>query len=252
MTFNELPGKKDADYLGMATIKIGELLFTSLMLFFRNWKLKLGLICLVYLPKGLAGQDYQINQIIPYLSQDSLKADVLVENIFQEKILRTLLAGIPLDIELKLSLMNQRQETVSQREFNCKVSYDVWEEHFWLFDYWNNTIDFSELVELQNWSRTIANLGLVHQDLLSTQIRYMIRAEMRIQVLGAQESQQLKWWIENSDQTEEELASRERSTGFKLNLNQLVQMFFSREETEETYIVKQTSDYFTLPELKFQ
>jgi hypothetical protein len=70
--------------------------------------------------------------------------------------------------------------------------------------------------------------------------------------LGTQESQQLKWWIENSDQTEEELASRERSTGFKLNINQLVQMFFSREETEETYMVKKTSDYFTLSELKFQ
>jgi hypothetical protein len=222
------------------------------MRFFKNWRLHIGLICLLFLPLHLAGQDYQITQIIPYLSQDSLKADILLENVFQEKILQTLLTGISLDIELKLLLMDHEQNEVVQNRFNCRVSYDVWEEHFWLVDYQKNTIDFRTLEDLQTWSKTITDLSLVNQNLLSSQNRYMINAEMSIRILGARESQQLKWWIENSDQTEEDLASRERSTGFKLNLNQLVQMFFSREKADETYINRHSSGYFTLSELKFQ
>jgi len=222
------------------------------MRLFKYLRLYIGFICLFLLPVHLLGQDYQITQIIPYLSEDSLKVDLLVKNVFQEKILQTLLAGIPLDIGIKLSLFNQKEKEVSQRGFNCKVSYDVWEEHFWLFDYQQKTIDFSELEDLQKWSKTVNNLGLVSQGILLPQDRYMINVEMRILVLGAQENQQLKWWIENSDQTEEDLASRERSTGFRLNLNQLVQMFFSQEKDDEIYINRQSSGYFTLSELKFQ
>jgi hypothetical protein len=177
---------------------------------------------------------------------------MIVENTFQEKILQTLLAGIPLDIEIRLSLFNQEQKELTQRGFNCRISYDVWEEHFWLLDYQQNTIDFSELEDLQKWSKTVNNLGLAGQNFLLPQDRYMINVEMRILVLGARENQQLKWWIENSDQTEEDLASRERSTGFRLNLNQLVQMFFSQEKADEIYINQQSSGYFTLSELKFQ
>ena len=207
---------------------------------------------MLFLPALLPGQDCQITQVIPYLSEDSLKVDMIVENMFQKKILQTLLAGIPLDIELNLSLLDQEQKELSQRGYNCKVSYDVWEEHFWLFDYQQNTIDFRELEDLQNWSKTIGDLSLVNQNLFSSPNRYMIKAEMRILAIGIRENQQLKWWIENSDQTEEDLASRERSTGFKLNLNQLVQMFFSREKADETYIIHQSSGYFTLSDLKFQ
>ena len=144
----------------------------------------------------LLGQDYQITQIIPYLSEDSLKVDLIVENTFQEKILQTLLAGIPLDIGIKLSLLNQEQKEVTQRGFNCRVSYDVWEEHFWLLDYNQNTLDFTELAELQKWSKTVDNLGLMSQNFLLPQDRYMINVEMRILVLGARENQQLKWWIQ--------------------------------------------------------
>jgi len=218
---------------------------------FKNLRLKISFIWLLFVPVHLVGQDYQITQIIPYLSEDSLKVDLIGENIFQKKILQTLLAGIPLDIEIRLSLLDQEKRKLSQRKFNCKVSYDVWEEHFWLLDFHQKTIDFSELADLQNWSRTINSLGIVKQNFLSTQVRYMTEVEMRIVILGRKENQQLKWWIENSDQTEEDLASRERSTGFKLNLNQLVQMFFSREKTDETFVFNHSSGYFKISELKF-
>ena len=153
---------------------------------------------------------------------------------------------------MKVILLDQEQQEVSQRRFNCKVTYDVWEEHFWLQDYHQNTIDFNVLEDLQTWSKTVNNLGLVSQNFLLPQNRYIINVEMRILVLGAQENQQLKWWIENSDQTEEDVASRERSTGFRLNLNQLVQMFFSQEKSDETFVMTHSSGYFTLSELKFQ
>lgn len=222
------------------------------MRFFKNLYIHIGLICLFFVPIHILGQGYQITQVIPYLAEDSLKVDLSVENIFQEKILQTLLAGIPLDIGIKLRLLDQEQNEVSQRGFNCKVTYDVWEEHFWLHDYQQNTINFNELEALQTWSKTINNLGLVSQNILLLQDRYIINVEMRIVVLGALENQQLKWWIENSDQTEEDVASRERSTGFRLNLNQLVQMFFSQEKSDETFVITQSSGFFTLSELKFQ
>jgi len=190
-------------------------------------------------------------QIIPYLSDDSLKVDVTLENILQDDILKTLLAGIPLDLKIQGSLLNEEQQMITQKVFSSKVSYDVWEEHFWIMDFHEKLLDYDNLDEVLKWINTIYALALSEQNLLSPRNAYTIHIKLQIFILGKQESQQLKWWIENSDQTEEDLASRERSTGFRLNLNQLVQMFFSREKAEDKYEISKISSSFTLSDLKF-
>ena len=209
------------------------------------------LFWLCLLPIHIFGQDYRITQIIPYLSDDSLKVDVVVENILQDDILKTLLAGIPLELKINGSLLNKTQQTVFQKLFHSRVSYDVWEEHFWIMDFQQKIMDFEDLAAVQQWINTIHGLVLTDQSVLVPQTAYTIHVQLEIFILGKNENQQLKWWIENSDQTEEDLASRERSTGFRLNLNQLVQMFFSREKVEDKFELSKTSPTFTLSDLQF-
>ena len=42
----------------------------------------------------LVGQDYRINNVLPYLKNDSIKIDLSVQNLFEGEIRKTLLTGI--------------------------------------------------------------------------------------------------------------------------------------------------------------
>ncbi|UCF64587.1 MAG: DUF4390 domain-containing protein, partial [bacterium] len=159
----------------------------------------IGIVCLSIVPPQINAQDYRIAQIIPYLSDDFLKVDVTLDNILQDDILKTLLAGIPLDFKIQVSLLDDGQHTISRRVFNSKVSYDVWEEHFWILGFNEKLLDFDNLERVKNWVSTNHTLAFVEQNSLTPQNTYTVHITLQIIILGKQESQQLKWWIENSD-----------------------------------------------------
>jgi len=214
-----------------------------------NRLLWMGLSFLIVLP--LWGQDYRINTILPYLKNDSLMVDIAVLNFPEGKIRKTLLAGIPLDIDLSLILLNSPQRKIAEKVYDGKILYDVWEEHFQVKGLGEANPGFSSLEQLQDWFGNLCCLTLTSFDQMKTGEFYRVKAELKVVILGKKQSQELTSWLQKSDQTEEDIATEDRSTGFRLNLNQLIQLFFSGEGKQEMFRASVLSAKFTVADLNY-
>lgn len=204
------------------------------------------------LPLFIWGQEVQVDQVLPYLSDDSLKVDIAVSDLLEDQILKTLLAGLPLQIEIDLVLRNQAQKELARKRYFTRLSYDVWEEKFWVMDFRGKIQEFNDLDTVKRWTRSLSRFSLVPRGKLKENQLYQVNAALTVILSGEKQEEQLKWWLSNSDPTEEDMASEERSTGFRLNLNQLVRMIFSSEEEPQKYSGTGISEKFNLSDLKFQ
>lgn len=208
-----------------------------------------GLI-LVYLLPGHP-QDYRITTVLPYLHDDSLAVAVTLKNFPEGKIRKTLLAGIPLDLGLSLSLLNSAQQAVDVRNYTGKILYDVWEEHFQIKGLGKNNPGFNSLDQLEKWFADLSDLTLIPASRIKDDEFYQVKVHMNVVILGKKQGQELSSWLRKSDQTEEDIGTEERSTGFRLNLNQLIQIFFSGEDKQEIFQATALSAKFSLKDLTY-
>jgi len=204
---------------------------------------------LLVFPAILPAQSFQLSGILPYAAEDSLKVDFSLQQLWEGKIAKSLLAGIPLDIQLDMILLNPENEVISQRSYLGEVVYDVWEEKFALLNLGIFPSHCNSIADLRSWFEQIEGLGLNPLKSLVPDVSYQLRIDFSVLILNKKQNQELKRWMQSADQTEEEFASRERSTGFRLNINQLVQLFFSGDEEPEKFQVSGSSAPFTLMDL---
>jgi hypothetical protein len=204
------------------------------------------------LPQLLWGQAFQVEQVLPYLSDDSLKADIVVSDLLEDQILKTLLSGLPLQIEIDLMLRSQAQNDLVSKRYFSRLSYDVWEEKFWVMDFRGNIQEFDDLDNVKRWARNLSQLSILSRETLEENQLYQVDVTLTVVLSGEKQEEQLKWWLGNSNPTEEDIASEERSTGFRLNLNQLVRMIFSSDEEPQKYSANGISEKFNLSDLTFQ
>jgi len=218
----------------------------------RLYKIQLVVIVLFFLQTNpLPGQDYQINNVLPYLINDSIKIDLSVQNFLEGEIRKTLLTGIPITIEFQFHLKDENQALVTSCSRNCKLGYDVWEEYFQLLCLDENEKSFRELQEVATWFGQIEGIHLAPVEMLSKDKKYYIQVKVYVTLMSGKQSEQIKWWIQNSELTEEDKTSQERSTGFRLNLNKLVQLFFTRGEKSRQYVISGSSGIFSIADLQF-
>jgi hypothetical protein len=177
--------------------------------------------------------------------------DLSMEDVFQGEIRRTLLAGIPVLVKFSFQLQEKGEMVVLTKSNDGRIIYDVWEESFRLFGIGIQEKNFKELSELQSWFGNLQGLNLAAIKNLSRDKEYRVLVESQIVLLTGKQSQEIKSWLQKSDQTEENLASEERSTGFRLNLNKLIQLFFSGEEKATEYHQIARSGMFTINDLQF-
>jgi hypothetical protein len=208
-----------------------------------------GLLLLYILP-GYP-QNYRISTVLPYLHDDSLKVAISLENFPEGKIRKTLLAGIPLNLGLTLTLLNSTRQPIDIRKFNGKILYDVWEEHFQIKGLGKNNPGFNSLEQLEKWFADLSGLTLVRASRINDDNLYQVKADMNVILLGKKQGQELSSWLRKSNQTEEDIATEERSTGFRLNLNQLIQLFFSGEDKQEIFQASAFSAKFSIRDLTY-
>ena len=212
----------------------------------------LGFIFMGIFTVSLTAQDFQINQVSAYLLDDSLQIDITITDLLVNQIRKTLLSGLPINMGVELILSDQNQKEIVKNQYAGNLNYDVWEERFRIIDFWGNEIEFELLEGVNKWVENLGAFALLPKNKLYSGTSYQVLAKLEVLLTTRKQNQQLKWWLGKSDPTEEEIASEERSTGFKLNLNQLVQMFFSSNEGPDKYSVTRMSNVFRLEDLEFQ
>jgi hypothetical protein len=207
------------------------------------------LIIFFLLPSLINAQDYQISYVLPHLSKDTLKVDLSIKGLFEDKIRKTLLSGLPLILKLDFELVDSEQDIQFTKQVQGQISYDIWEEYFTLRGFNKVEQRFQQISRLENWFGDWRGIKIMTTEKLLDKENYLIKVNSSVILLGRKQSDELDWWLQNSDQTEENLPTQDRTTGFKLNLNRLVKMFFSGEKSPEEYRAFGNSNVFNLFEL---
>lgn len=208
----------------------------------------IGLMCCLPFSASIA-QDIPIPAVTAVVQNDSLKVRIAYQGLFQNEIRKTLLAGLPVLLDLDIRLTDSRQQSLVNMREVIQINYDVWEEFFSVSLPGKKSRKFSELASLQQWLAHFESRGLQALSGLSETDSYGINVQTRLILLSRKQNRQLNWWLQNGQQTEEDLPSRDRSTGFKLDLTKLVQIFVSRGNAPQEFVFQSSSKPFTLSEI---
>ncbi len=204
------------------------------------------------LPSGTIARDFTLSDLHLSGSPDEITVRFACRNLFLPPIKKSLLAGLPVLAEFNLQLIDLKNQPVLERRFTVKIHYDVWEELFSLQLPEDRTATWKDFSRLDQWFRAVQfSLPLNRTD-LSEKAFYRVRISARVVVLTRQQKEELKWWMQNSETTEEETAAQERSTGFRLNLNRIIQLFLEKEKKPVESVSQLVSPPFKMDELLSQ
>lgn len=196
---------------------------------------------------GLAnGQEpLQIPEVAPRLENDTLHCRFACPNLFTGNIRQTLLSGLPVLIELGTGLKTENGARLVQRLDKYRLTYDIWEDQF-LQESATTMDHFTTLDALSRWWNPRENLPVAPLKALPAGTRLVLTVDLRVILLTRTQGQQLKDWIINTNETEEELPTASRDTGFKLDLMRLFSLLFSRSDVIEQFEARQSSEKFFL------
>jgi hypothetical protein len=185
----------------------------------------------------------------PFLKNDSLELEIHFSNLFTGSIKKTLLAGLPILLEVNLDLLDSDDHSIHSKKINGRISYDVWEELFKVEGFNSDEKTFQSLGEVQDCFSNELKADLVPKEYLMSAEVYRVDVESQLTLLTRKQSRELEDWIRSSDQTEEDLPTQERDTGFRLNLNKVVQFFVGKGDEQERYNFDASSKQFRLSDL---
>jgi len=194
-------------------------------------------------------QNFNISKIHPYIYKDSLKLQISCKNVFDKKIKKALFAGIPLSIEIKILLTDNNTKVILNQNIHFVISYEVWEEDFYLTGNNFSNLQFSSMESLNDYFVEIDNISLIPLNKIEGE-KHQIEIHTKLMILTSTRNKQLKRWLEETTQTEEELPSQNRSTGFKLNLNQFISLFMDKNSMPDEYIEIFYSGPFSIQNLE--
>jgi hypothetical protein len=150
---------------------------------------------------------------------------------------------------LNLKLIDPGNKVIQSKKMSGKISYDVWEELFNIQGLPSTGNSLQTLDEVRDYFSKRLKTGLLPKEYLMSAEEYHINVESHLTLLTGKQSRRLKDWIETGEQTEEDLPSNERDTGFRLNLNNLVQFFMGKKNKPEKLLLKASSEKFRLTDL---
>lgn len=215
---------------------MGELLKKS-----ARWGIYAGLLLLLA-PFRPAAQEWRLSDVQPYRSGDSLTLRFSSSHLLRSDIRKSLLAGLPLIMEIHISLTRGQQPVATVRR-TYRIRYNVWEESFTLWAP-GGPRRFTTLPALETALSRFDGLLRAPLKSLPPDGEYRFWIEARLALLTRRQSRVLEDWMEKGAPLEEELPSQERSTGFKLNLNRLIQMFMGSKEKQPEYRTEAVSAPF--------
>jgi len=166
-------------------------------------------------------------------------------NLFSGNVRKTLFSGLPVLIELNARLLDENDRLVSLTINKYRLTYDIWEDRY-LQENPGRNRSFTSLKALEKWWNPRDSLIIAPVKTIADAQNLAIELKMRIILLTRTQGQKLKDWVFSTNETEENLPGGNRDTGFKLDLNRLVSLFFRRSDVIEQFETKKNSDRFNV------
>lgn len=185
----------------------------------------------------LAQEVPEISDIQVYQVHDSVKCSFRIPDLFSGDVEETLLSGLPVLIEERYLYQGEQNKTINTRIHKFRITYDIWEDLFTL-EQASGFHQFPDLDSLTRWWNPREEVFLSSVSRLENVGEAFLTIRVRIVLLSRAEGEKLKDWIFHSQETEESLPTQNRDTGFTLNLNRLLSIFFRKEDVAREIIVQ--------------
>lgn len=205
----------------------------------------------LWISAGFAGNEktLRVERIKPELVNGYLTVSANFQNLFSERITGTIQSGLPSVIQIEIKLMKNSNQLVKRKQIVHSISYDIWDELYSI-----NTEDSTEIYKdfttAKKISSRLEKSALIAANLLTSQDRYSIHIRVGIIPISSKQGAKIADWLLDPNQTEENLASEERASGFKLNLSNLVSFFVGGKKRSRYSSDWFTSETFFLNDLK--
>lgn len=187
--------------------------------------------------------------VTPLLENDSLMCEISCPELIIGDVRQTLLSGLPVLLEFIPEITVGETATRRLPSFKYRVTYDIWEDRYRVEGKGQDKF-FNSLEALQNYWAPLNNLFLVSAELFAPEEKIVLDIRLKVTLLTRNQGEKLKDWISNAHETEENRPTLDRDTGFKLNLNRFISLFFNKSDVDENYQSRTTSPAFTLSGLQ--
>lgn len=195
-----------------------------------------------------AGGEILVERITPGLSGDSLVVSADFKNLFSRKIVGTIQSGLPSIVEIQIKLFEGTKQIV-RKPISRSIEFDVWEERYRVRSP-DTTQVYFEFEQVKQAANRLMNVFLISKALLAATKNYTIQIRVGIIPISAHQANKVSYWLENPNQSEEAIASDNRSSGFSLNINKLVSFFVNKKKGSQFSSKWFSSRSFRLAELK--
>lgn len=195
-----------------------------------------------------AGGEILVERITPGLSGDSLVVSADFKNLFSRKIVGTIQSGLPSIVEIQIKLFEGTKQIV-RKPISRSIEFDVWEERYRVRSP-DTTQVYFEFEQVKQAANRLMNVFLISKALLAATENYTIQIRVGIIPISAHQANKVSYWLENPNQSEEAIASDNRSSGFSLNINKLVSFFVNKKKGSQFSSKWFSSRSFRLAELK--
>lgn len=195
-----------------------------------------------------AAGEILVERITPGLSGDSLVVSADFKNLFSRKIVGTIQSGLPSIVEIQIKLFEGTKQIV-RKLISRSIEFDVWEERYRVRSP-DTTQVYFEFEQVKQAANRLMNVFLISKALLAATKNYTIQIRVGIIPISAHQANKVSYWLENPNQSEEAIASDNRSSGFSLNINKLVSFFVNKKKGSQFSSKWFSSRSFRLAELK--
>lgn len=189
---------------------------------FRKFLSLLLSIILFFAPaKAGSAPEIKVGKIEPVLRDGKLYLNIHIENLFSRKVIGTIQSGLPSAVLVEIQLLENGRRKVVQKQILQSISYNIWDEQYTIVsDSSSEKLrDFDRVLEKGS---TIENAFIVDEHSLRPETTYIFKVQVEISPISSLQSEKLSDWLQESDETQSDIVSAERSSGFKFNLSKLV------------------------------
>ncbi len=174
------------------------------------------------------------------------------QNLFSKKIVGTIQSGLPSIIQIEIRLLEGGDRQILRKQLSRTILYDIWDERYVIESH--DTIQaaqaYTDFEKVKAMTSRMENVILVPKDILNRNATYQIRMRVGIIPISSRQGDKVTDWLLNPNQTEENLASEDRSSGFKLNLSSLISLFVGGDKSSKYVSSWHSAESFNINDLK--
>lgn len=177
--------------------------------------------------EGIAVKDISVEA-----KHDTVFVRADLQHLFSKKIIGMIDSGLPSIIETELRIrVDSSDKTVWQKKHLTRIEYDLWGERYLVTDDTVRSFPDFESVRDNCEKLTVKSIRV---NSLESGVRLVVQIRVHLFPISSEQASKAYGWLTNPSQTEENLPSDERSSGFSLNLNRLISFFVNKKKSNES------------------